>query len=320
MEKRQQLPPATAIRILTRMSTAPDPIRIYTLKGHRASLVLDDGSGLWDLSAYLRRTGRPADLFELSEDGWFSPSQLEDKLPRSGGMDWEQVEANPDGLPEGELCLPVDRDRVGKILALGKNFKAHAEEFNEAVPKEPLYFNKLPETLVPTGSEVSVPAWYTERVDHEVELALIIGLGGKDFPEEDAMEHVAFLTLANDLTARSLQGKDRKLGFPWFRAKNMDGFCPLGPALVPAEYLDGSRVHLTCKVNGELRQEARTSDMVVTIPRALSYLSQHLTLNPGDLILMGTPSGVGPLNDGDKVVCHAPSIGTLTTTILRPQD
>ncbi|MDF1837547.1 MAG: fumarylacetoacetate hydrolase family protein, partial [Planctomycetota bacterium] len=177
-----------------------------------------------------------------------------------------------------------------------------------------------PETLVPTGTDVSVPTWYTDRVDHEVELAVIIGVGGKAFAEEDAMEHVAFYTLANDLTARSLQGKDRKQGFPWFRAKNMDGFCPLGPALVPADYLDGTRVHLTCSVNGELRQDAPTSDMVVSIPRALAYLSNHFTLNPGDIVLMGTPAGVGPLHDGDRIVCHAPSIGTLATTLHRPKN
>jgi 2-keto-4-pentenoate hydratase/2-oxohepta-3-ene-1,7-dioic acid hydratase in catechol pathway len=299
------------------MSTPPKPIRIYTLKGPRGVLVLDDGSGLWDLSAFLRQSGRPADLFELSEDGWLSPAQLEEKLPRSGGQGWEAVEANEQGLPVRELALPLPRSAVGKILALGKNFKEHAAEFQEEVPEEPLFFNKLPETLVPSGSEVRVPDWYTQRVDHEVELAVIIGLGGKSFAEEDAMEHVAFFTLANDLTARSLQGKDRKLGYPWFRAKNMDGFCPLGPALVPAEYLDGSRVHLTCKVNGELRQEAKTEDMVVSIPKALAYLSDHLTLHPGDIVLMGTPSGVGPLVNGDEVVCHAPSIGTLTTQIIR---
>lgn len=301
------------------MTTAPKPIRIYTLQGPRAALVLDDGTGLWDLSAYLRQNGRPADLFELSEDGWFSPAQLEDRLPRSGGEGWEPVESTESGLPAADLALPVPMEMVGKIMAFGKNFKAHAEEFNEEVPKEPLFFNKLPETLVPSGSTVEVPAWYTDRVDHEVELAVIIGVGGKAFTEEDAMEHVAFYTLANDLTARTLQGQDRKLGFPWFRAKNMDGFCPLGPALVPVEYLDGSKAHLTCKVNGELRQDAKTSDMVVTIPKALAYLSRHFTLNPGDIVLMGTPSGVGPLLDGDQVVCHAPSIGTLSTTILRPQ-
>ncbi|MFT4648306.1 MAG: acylpyruvate hydrolase [Planctomycetota bacterium] len=302
------------------MSTAPKPIRIYTLKGPRDQMVLDDGSGLWDLSAYLRLNGRPGDPFELAEDGWFSPTQLESKLPRNGAEGWEPVEAGDDGLPLAELALPLPRSYVGKIVALGKNFKAHAEEFQESVPKEPLFFNKLPETLVPTGSEVQIPAWYTERIDHEVELAVIIGLGGKDFPEEDAMEHVAFFTLANDLTARSLQGQDRKLGYPWFRAKNMDDFCPLGPALVPAEYLDGGQVHLTCRVNGELRQDAKTQDMVVSIPRALAYLSRHFTLNPGDIVLMGTPAGVGPLLHGDQVVCHAPSIGTLTTTILRPQS
>ncbi|MDF1837546.1 MAG: hypothetical protein P1V35_06750, partial [Planctomycetota bacterium] len=115
------------------MSTAPLPIRIYTLKGPRAQMVLDDGSGLWDLSAYLRQNGRPGDPFELSEDGWFSPAQLEDKLPRNGGEGWEPIEPNEEGLPATELDLPLPRSHVGKIVALGKNFKAHAEEFQESV-------------------------------------------------------------------------------------------------------------------------------------------------------------------------------------------
>ncbi|MEZ6021030.1 MAG: fumarylacetoacetate hydrolase family protein, partial [Planctomycetota bacterium] len=230
------------------MQSPPAPIRIFRLADARNTLCLEDGSGVYDLSAYLRSVGRPDDLFELSDDGWFEPASLEPKLPRSGSADWTPVETGPDGLPAAGLALPLPRACVGKILALGKNFTEHAAEFQEAVPEEPLFFNKLPETLVPHKSEVHVPAWYRGRVDHEVELVVVIGLKGRDISEEDAMEHVAFYTLANDLTARSLQGSDRKLGYPWFRGKNMDGFCPLGPALVPAGYLDPYGVELTARV------------------------------------------------------------------------
>jgi 2-keto-4-pentenoate hydratase/2-oxohepta-3-ene-1,7-dioic acid hydratase in catechol pathway len=226
------------------------------------------------------------------------------------------------GHPAG-LLPPLDPARVGKLLCLGKNFRAHAEEFGEAVPEEPLFFAKLPETIVASGAEVRVPAWYTRRVDHEVELAVVIGVDGKDIAPERAFEHVAGYTVANDLTARSLQKDDRARGHPWLRAKNLDGFCPLGPCLVPRDALDVSDLRVTARVRvagaeqDELRQDARTRDLVVDVPQALAWLSRHLTLRRGDLVLMGTPAGVGPLGDGDRVVCAVEGIGDLETLIHR---
>ena len=299
------------------------PIRLFRTTDPRTRWVLDDGTGLFDLSEHLRAQGRPEDLLELAADGWLDPKNLESKLPRQqadGLGAWTRLDASPEGLPSAPLAVPIDPHSVGKILALGKNFRAHAEEFQEDVPDEPLYFNKLPETLIPSGATVTVAPWYTHRVDHEVELALVLGLAGRDIAEEDAWEHVAFYTLANDLTARSMQGWDRKKSFPWFRAKNMDGFCPLGPALIPVGYLDGANLPLQASVNGTVRQDAHTRDMVVTIPQAIAYLSRQLTLHPGDLILMGTPAGVGPLEDGDTVICSSPAIGSLITPIARPTE
>ncbi len=298
-----------------------DPIRIFRVAGPRPHWVLDDGTGLYDLSDRLRRRGRSDDLLEVAADGWFEPESLEARLPRSQGDglgEWVALPADAEGLPTAPLAVPVEPGSVGKILALGKNFQAHAEEFQEEVPQEPLFFNKLPETLVPSGSTVTIPAEYTQRVDHEVELAIVIGLEGRDIDPSDAWEHVAFATLANDLTARSMQGWDRKRSYPWFRAKNMDGFCPLGPALIPTGYLNLANQELLAHVNGELRQSANTRDMVVSIPTAVAYLSRHLTLRAGDLILMGTPEGVGPLHDGDVVVCSSPAFGSLITPTARP--
>ena len=226
------------------------------------------------------------------------------------------------GAPS-RLLPPLDPARVGKLLCLGKNFRAHAEEFGEEVPEEPLFFAKLPETIVASGAEVRVPSWYTRRVDHEAELAVVIGADGKDIAPERAFEHVAGYTVANDLTARSLQGDDRARGHPWLRAKNLDGFCPLGPCLVPRDALDVSDLRVTARVRvagaeeDELRQDASTRDLVVDVPRALAWLSRHLTLRRGDLVLMGTPAGVGPLGDGDRVVCAVEGIGELETLIRR---
>lgn len=286
--------------------------RIYRLAAPGHPLVLETEERFLDLSAHLADEGLAAELFELSRQGFFAPSELSARL-RSGP--WKEVSPPRDSALE--LDTPIAASRVGKILALGKNFRAHAAEFGEEVPKEPLFFNKLPELLRPSGATVTVPSWYEERVDHEAEVALLIGSEGKDIPLSEAMSHVAGYTVANDLTARSLQQRDRELKFPWFRGKNLDGFCPLGPCLVPREQIDITDLRVQARVNGELRQDASTRDWVVDIPHALAYLSRHLTLYPGDLVLMGTPEGVSPLQHGDEVVCSVEGIGALRTILER---
>ena len=262
--------------------------------------------------------------FELPETG--SPGSGADPLAWTDDLArLERLARTGREVPAPERALPpVDPGRVGKVLCLGKNFRAHAEEFGEAVPGDPLFFNKLPETIVGHGEVVTVASWYDRRVDHEAELALVIGRDGRDLAPARAMEHVAGYTVANDLTARSLQGDDRKRGHPWLRAKNMDGFCPLGPCLVPRDALDIGDLRVTARVRHagaaafELRQDATTADLVVGVPEALAWLSRHLTLRRGDLVLMGTPAGVGPLVDGDLVVCAVEGIGELATTLRRP--
>ena len=294
------------------------PIRVFRVGGGRPSLVLEEGGRLYDLSAHLGRSGQPTDLCELVRDGWFDGDTLGGRLPSAtDGEGWEGLELEWDGNAPGNVLTPLAPSQVGKILAMGKNYRAHAAEFGEEVPAEPLFFNKLPETLLPHRGEVRVPAWFDGRFDHEAEIAVVIGLDGRDLGEEEAMEYVAGYSVANDLTARSLQGADRKLGHPWFRSKNLDGDCSLGPAFVPRDFLDVSDLPITCRVNGELRQEASTKDWVVGIPAAIAHLSKHLTLHTGDLILMGTPEGVGPLEEGDEVVCEAKGIGALSTIVRR---
>ena len=224
--------------------------------------------------------------------------------------------------PAEALLPPVLPAEVGKILALGKNFRAHAEEFDEDVPTEPMFFNKLPETIVGHNATVRVPSWYEDRFDHETELALLIGKPGRNIDPARAFEHITGYTVANDLTARTMQGDDRKLRYPWFRAKNFEGSCPLGPCLLLADPETGAPDpndwRVTATVNGEPRQSATTAQLVVKIPEALAWLSRHLPLQTGDVVLMGTPAGVGPLADGDEVVCAIEGIGALTTHIARP--
>lgn len=294
-------------------------VRVFREAKGKRRLLLHDGERLLDLSAYLVDRGQPTDLVELAESGWFDGAQLAQHLPEgTDDEDWTVVPGPWDSnAPEG-VGTPIPAASVGKILALGKNFREHAAEFGEAVPEEPLFFDKLPETLSAHRAEVVVRPWYDGRVDHEAELCVVVGLGGRDIAVEDALEHVAGYTVANDLTARSLQGSDRKQQYPWFRSKNMDGFCPLGPCFVPRDFFDLSDAEVTATVNGEVRQRASTRDLVVDVPNAIAWLSRHLTLHPGDLILMGTPAGVGPLVDGDRVVCSVGGIGALETTLRRP--
>jgi 2-keto-4-pentenoate hydratase/2-oxohepta-3-ene-1,7-dioic acid hydratase in catechol pathway len=298
----------------------PKTVRLFRVAGERGPrLVLEvDGRGL-DLTRWLdERAGRvSSEVLELLAEGFFEGTALERALATGK---WHEA------APGGVALVPIEPERVGKILALGKNFREHAAEFGEAVPEEPLFFDKLPETLVADGATIRVPPWYAGRVDHEAELAVVIGAGGRDLDERDAMRHVAGYAVADDLTLRTLQGDDRKLKYPWFRSKNFDGSCPLGPCLVPRDFLDAGDVRVRAKVlrsggpaEGEPRQDASTRDLIVSVPRAVSWISRHLTLRAGDVILMGTPAGVGPLSDGDEVVCEVSGIGELRTRISRPR-
>jgi 2-keto-4-pentenoate hydratase/2-oxohepta-3-ene-1,7-dioic acid hydratase in catechol pathway len=294
-------------------SSSPAPVlRVFRLATGTNSWVVQYGEHWLDLSRYLASQRIPIDVVHLLGNGFFERAAFERRLAES---DWPRAQPV---FGEFGLDVPLPQREVGKILALGKNFREHAAEFGEAVPEEPLFFNKLPETLVPHGATVRVPPWYTRRVDHEAELAVVIARAGACIRPEDAHLHVGAYTVANDLTARSLQGEDREKKHPWFRAKNMDQFCPLGPCLVPRAFLDLADLRVTCRVNGELRQDASTRDFVVDVPHAIAYLSKHLTLRPGDVVLTGTPAGVGPLADGDVVECAVEGIGTLVTRIARP--
>ncbi|MCE9593460.1 MAG: fumarylacetoacetate hydrolase family protein [Planctomycetes bacterium] len=263
----------------------------------------------FDLSGWLAEHGREADagLASLFARGFFERRNLERVIATLA----------PTSAPD-DVLVPVEPRDVGKVLALGKNFKEHAAEFGEQVPEEPLFFNKLPETLVPHNATVAPPAWYGERFDHEAELCVIVARGGKSIPAARALEHVGGFTVANDLTLRSMQGQDRNKKYPWFRAKNFDGACPLGPCFVPRDFFDLADARVEARVNGVLRQSASTKDFVVDVAHAIEFVSNHLTLAPLDLILMGTPSGVGPLVDGDEVICSVQGIGELVTRIARP--
>lgn len=212
-------------------------------------------------------------------------------------------------LERVELFPPV---QPGKIVCVGRNYVAHAEEHDAEVPEIPLIFLKPPSSVIGDGGTILLPP-QSERVEHEAELAVVIGLGGRWIKHANALEHVLGYTIANDVTARDLQRGDGQ----WTRGKGFDTFCPVGPWIETE--LDPSDLIIKCSVNDQLRQLGTTRDMVFPVPTLVAFVSSVMTLNPGDLILTGTPSGVGPLVDGDEVAVEIEGIGTLQNRVKSDQ-
>ena len=208
-------------------------------------------------------------------------------------------------LEEVELLAPV---RPTKIVALGKNYRAHAAEMGSDVPAEPLIFLKPPNAVIGPGQPIRLPE-ASARVDYEGELAVVIGRRARHVPREEAWRYVLGYTCANDVTARDLQRKDEQ----WTRAKGFDTFCPLGPWVVTD--LDPRRLTVETRVNGEVRQRGNTADLVFDVPHLVAYISGVMTLEPGDVILTGTPAGVGPLQAGDVVEVEIEGIGVLRNLV-----
>jgi 2-keto-4-pentenoate hydratase/2-oxohepta-3-ene-1,7-dioic acid hydratase in catechol pathway len=191
-----------------------------------------------------------------------------------------------------------------KLVCVGRNYRAHAQELGNEVPKEPLLFFKPPSSLLDPGGTLLLPP-ESERVEYEGELTVVIGSRGRRIPRERALDHVFGYTIACDVTARDLQKQDGQ----WARAKGFDGFCPLGPEIVTG--VDPAALGVRLRVNGELRQDGNTRDMVFDVAALIAYVSNAMTLEPGDLILTGTPEGVGPLSPGDGVEVEIDSLGVL---------
>ena len=197
-----------------------------------------------------------------------------------------------------------------KIIGIGTNYRLHAEEMGRAIPAVPKVFLMPPSAVIGTGESIVLPPC-SSRVDHEAELALVIGKRCRHVPEERVFDVLAGFTCANDVTARDHQRADGVFS----RAKGFDSFCPLGPTLVTG--LDPSDLLVECRVNGELRQSGRTSDLIFGIPAIVSFLTSIMTLEPGDVICTGTPSGVGPLQAGDFVEVSVEGIGVLQNPVIQ---
>ena len=208
-------------------------------------------------------------------------------------------------LAEVQLLPPV---RPSKIVCVGRNYAEHAAEHNAEVPKEPLFFLKPPSAVIGPDDFIELPR-LSQQVEHEAELAVVIGRRCRHVSPEAAWEVILGYTCANDVTARDLQFSDGQ----WTRGKGFDTFCPLGPYIVTD--LDPRAVDVISRVNGEVRQHSNTRDMVFSIPQLIAAITAVMTLEPGDVLLTGTPAGVGPLRPGDVVEVEVEGIGVLRNPV-----
>jgi 2-keto-4-pentenoate hydratase/2-oxohepta-3-ene-1,7-dioic acid hydratase in catechol pathway len=200
-------------------------------------------------------------------------------------------------------------DIPGKIIGIGQNYRAHAAEMGKGIPEEPLMFLKPPSAILFDGGAIERPSGY-ERVDFEGELGVVIGTRAQRVSRAKALDFVRGYTCVNDVTVRDLQKKDGQ----WTRAKGFDTFCPFGPRVVAG--LDPTNLQIITRVNGVVKQSSSTSDMIFDVATLIEFVSRHMTLEPGDLITTGTPSGVGNLGVGDVVEVEIPGIGVLKNSVV----
>lgn len=231
-------------------------------------------------------------------------------LERDGGLYWLEGDIFGDyhtgmlideEMPQ-RFAAPVV---PSKIIAIGLNYKDHAAEMNKKLPEEPLVFSKPSTAVIGPDQPIHIPAW-AGRVDHEAEMAVVIGRRAARVKAAQAMDYVLGLTCLNDVTARDLQNKDVQ----YTRAKGFDTFAPLGPCI--AIGVDPSNLAIEGWVNGEKRQSSSTSQLIFPVPELIEFVTRFCTLEPGDILTTGTPSGVGPLKPGDRVMVKLAGVGTLS--------
>jgi len=204
--------------------------------------------------------------------------------------------------------------RVGKVVCLARNYAEHIRELDNEVPDKPVLFIKPATSIIGEGETVVIPP-YSRDCHHEVELAVLIGKWGKNISEEDALAHVAGYGVALDMTLRDVQNELKQKGWPWEAAKAFDTSCPLSDFVPAADVADPHRLRITLKVNGELRQDSSTACMMRRIPAIIRDVSALFTLEVGDVILTGTPAGVGPVAGGDRLTAEIEEVGRLEVVV-----
>lgn len=273
------------------------------------------------------RRGRgafPKSILELIQGGEASMALARDACEYGKGLVDQQGSGE---LAPRRLAYPLKRVRLlapmpapaRNLFCLGRNYADHAAERGAAVPEHPVYFTKPATAVVGPGDEVVRHA-ITSELDYEVELAVVIGTGGRDIARQDALKHVFGYTVINDVTARDLQKRHNQ----WFKGKSLDTFCPMGPVLVTADEIpDPQALAISLRVNGQVRQASHTSKMIFPVAQCVEVLSWAMTILPGDVIATGTPEGVGAatgnfLKPGDRVEAEIERIGVLANRIVRP--
>jgi len=205
------------------------------------------------------------------------------------------------------------RYRIGKILCIGRNYVDHIHELGNERPASPVIFSKPATSVITTGKTVHIPPW-SHDCHHEVELAVLIGKTGKDVPTQDVPKIIEGYGVAIDLTLRDVQQNLKEKGLPWDIAKGFDTACPLS-SFVPPDTIDPADTPLRLTVNGSVRQNDTTRKMIWSVPELVAYLSTIFTLEPGDVILTGTPSGVSPIRSGDLVLAEIPGVVSMEVTV-----
>jgi 2-keto-4-pentenoate hydratase/2-oxohepta-3-ene-1,7-dioic acid hydratase in catechol pathway len=206
--------------------------------------------------------------------------------------------------------------QIGKIICLARTYKEHAREMNAVVTEDPLLFLKPTSSVIFNHGTIVIPK-RSQCLHHEVELGVILGKKGKNIQEEDAMSHVLGYLVALDITARDIQFVAKKNGWPWAIAKGFDTFAPLSDAVKKEKVPNPLNLTLSLKINGEVRQHANTNQMIYSLERIISFISQVMTLEPGDLILTGTPEGVGEIKEGDLLEAQLGNLCTLTVDVKK---
>jgi len=286
-------------------------IATYTFEGRRHAGIVDAGN----------RTVTPFEDVDTRVDGALAIIRL------AGNGDGVPI-ANGKAIPLDQIKLEAPIPRPARnVFCVGKNYHDHAREFARSgfdssvssadaapVPSDPIFFSKVPESVIATGDIVRIPGDLSVAIDYETELTVVIGKGGRQISAASALDHVWGYTIINDVTARDIQGRHKQ----WLLGKSLDTFCPMGPWLVSKDELDGTDTRIRCWVNGEPRQDARTTDLIFDIPCLIETLSAGITLYPGDLIATGTAAGVGIgftppkyLKSGDVVRMEVDGIGVL---------
>jgi 2-keto-4-pentenoate hydratase/2-oxohepta-3-ene-1,7-dioic acid hydratase in catechol pathway len=285
--------------------------------GSRIGVLDDARDALVDLAR--AAPGLPPDMPGLIALGESGLAEVRRALAKDGGR-----------LPRASVRLMAPIPRPARnILCVGKNYRDHAQEVQsiasggavppDALPSVPIFFTKATTTVIGPGEPIPASSDPTGSVDYEGELAVVIGPGGRGIARAEALRHVYGYTILNDVTSRRLQGRHQQ----WFLGKSLDGFCPLGPAIVTADAVpDVRRLRVVTRVNGELRQDGAVAELIFDIPTLIETLSQVMTLEPGDLIATGTPAGVGMgfkppryLVPGDRVAVSIEPIGTLENPV-----